>query len=194
VLEPEDWVQRGDGIRVASPARAWFDCARDIDDNRFERLTEWVLDQHASVPTLWRMRRRLNVRGRPGLARVNRVLSRRAVWQRPDGSGRELEVLNALDERGVRGIVRQHPISLPNGVVVHPDGALPEIRWAVEIDHVTWHGGRLDARRDKGRDHQLRRVGWQVDRVTDVEIRERFDVTIAELVELVELRRRSLAA
>ena len=29
---------------VASPPRAWFDCARDVDDERFERLTEWVLD------------------------------------------------------------------------------------------------------------------------------------------------------
>ncbi len=44
--------QRADGIRVASPPRAWFDCARDIDDERFERLTEWVLDQHTTMPTL----------------------------------------------------------------------------------------------------------------------------------------------
>ena len=36
-----------DGIRVASPPRVWFDCGRDLDDERFERLTEWVLDHHA---------------------------------------------------------------------------------------------------------------------------------------------------
>ena len=53
-LEPHDIVQRADGIRVASPPRAWFDCARDVDDEHFERLTEWVLDHHTSVPTLWR--------------------------------------------------------------------------------------------------------------------------------------------
>jgi hypothetical protein len=33
---------------VASPPRAWFDCARDVDDERFERLTEWVLDRHCA--------------------------------------------------------------------------------------------------------------------------------------------------
>lgn len=189
VLDSSDWVQRDDGIRLASPPRAWFDCARDIDDARFERLTEWVLDHHASVPTLWAVRRRLNARGRPGLARVNRVLSQRAVWQRPAGSGLELRVLQALERRGVVGLVRQHPLRLPDGVVVHPDGALPDIRWAVEVDHVTWHGGRIEAQRDKGRDRKLRRIGWHVDRVTDVELADDFHATIDELVELIALRR-----
>ena len=194
VLDASDWVDRPDGIRVASPVRAWFDCARDLDDERFERLTEWVLDHHATVPMVWAMARRMSARGRPGTARVNRVLSQREPWQKPAGSGLELRVLKALEARGVVGIVRQHPIRLPNGVVIHPDGALPDIRWAVEIDHVAWHGGRLDAQRDKGRDRQLRRIHWQVDRVTDQEIREHFDAMINELVELVDLRRRTLAA
>jgi very-short-patch-repair endonuclease len=194
VLEPEDWVLRADVIRVASPPRAWFDCARDLDDTRFEMLTEWVLDHHATVPALWHLRRRLSGKGRPGLARVNRVLSQRAPWQRPAGSGLELRVLTALERRGVVGLVRQHPIRLSDGVVIHPDGALPDIRWAVEIDHVTWHGGRLDAQRDKGRDRRLRRIGWQVDRVTDIELREHFEATIDELVELSTLRRARPAA
>lgn len=194
VLERSDWEQRNDGIRVASPVRCWFDCARDLDDVRFEKLTEWVIDQHASAPALWAMWRRLDSGGRPGLQRVNKVLSQRAIWQKPAGSGLEVDVLTALERRGVVGLVRQHPIRLANGVVVHPDGALPDIRWAVEVDHVTWHGGRLDAQRDKGRDRQLRRVGWQVDRVTDVELAERFSATIDELVDLVSLRRRDRAA
>ena len=53
LLPPHDIVEREDGIRVASPPRTWFDCGRDIDDERFERLTEWVLDHHSTVPTLW---------------------------------------------------------------------------------------------------------------------------------------------
>ncbi|MCB0969135.1 MAG: hypothetical protein KDB37_20075, partial [Ilumatobacter sp.] len=91
-------------------------------------------------------------------------------------------------------LVRQHPIRLRNGVVVHPDGALPAIRWAVEIDHVEWHGGRFETQDDKGRDRQLRRIHWQVDRITDQEIRERFAASIDELVELVALRRQTFAA
>ena len=194
VLEAIDWVLRPDGLRLATPVRTWFDCARDLDDVRFEKLTEWVIDHHGPAPALWAMWRRLDRGGRPGLARVNRVLSQRPVWQKPSGSGLEVDVLRALERRGVSGLVRQHPIRLPNGVVVHPDGALPSIKWAVEIDHVTWHGGRLDAQRDKGRDRQLRRVGWHVDRVTDAELAQHFDATINELVDLIGLQRRQLAA
>jgi very-short-patch-repair endonuclease len=194
VLDPSDSIHRPDGIRVATPERAWFDCARDLTDERFEMLTEWVLDRHTTVPTLWAMRRRLAGRGRPGAARVNGVLSRRAAWQRPAGSGLEVKVLRALGAVGIAALVRQHPIRLQNGVVIHPDAALPGIKWALEIDHVTWHGGRLDAQRDKGRDRQLRRIGWQVDRVTDVEIRDRFELTMHEIVQLIALRRRSPAA
>lgn len=189
VLDDEDRVERPDGIVVASPPRAWFDCARHLNDERFEMLTEWVLDRHASVPRLWQTRRRLAGRGRTGLARVNRVLSQRASWQRPADSGLEVKVLRALERAGIRGIVRQHPIKLYNGSVVHPDGALPTVKWALEIDHVTWHGGRIDAQRDKARDRALRRVGWQVDRVTDVELTENFDATIRELVAMIHLRR-----
>ena len=129
-------------------------------------------------------------RGRNGSARVNRVLSRRPAWQKPADSGLELKVLRALEARGVRPIVRQFPITLPNGIVIHPDGAIPSIAWAVEIDHVTWHGGRTTAQEDKARDRALRRLGWQVDRVTDDDVRRRFRETIDELVELVDVRRR----
>lgn len=38
------------------------------------------------------------------------------------------------------------------------------------------------------RDRGLRRLGWQVDRVTDQELTDDFDGTIAELVELYHLR------
>ena len=194
VLDPEDWIDRTDGIRIAAPARAWFDCARQLNDERFERLTEWVLDKHCSVPELWNVRRRLQSRGRPGLARVNRVLSQRQAWQKPAGSGLELKVFKALEAHRIRGLVRQHPIRLPTGIVVHPDVAIPSIRWAVEVDHVTWHGGRHDAQADKGRDRSLRRVGWEVDRVTDVDLAESFARTILELVDLINLRRTSIAA
>lgn len=194
ILEEIDVVRRPDGIRVANPVRTWFDCARDMSDERFEMLTEWVLDRHAAASTLWTMLRRMQGPGRDGVARVRRVLGRRPTWQKPADSGLELRVLTALERRGVGPLVRQHRIRLDTGIDVHPDGALPEIRWAVEVDHVTWHGGRFEAQRDKGRDRQLRRVGWQVDRVTDQELADDFHGTIDELVELIALRRREFAA
>lgn len=193
VIPEDDVVERGDGIRVASPPRAWFDCARDVDDERFERLTEWVLDHHATMPTLWRTARRLQARGRPGLARVKRVMAQRADWQKPAGSGLELRVLQALELRGIV-LIRQHPLRLPNGVTIHPDGADPAIKWALEIDHVTWHGGRLDAQRDKIRDRNARLLGWDVERVTDLELADDFDAVIDQLVALYRRRQVTFAA
>ena len=193
VITEDDIVERADGIRVASPPRAWFDCARDVDDERFERLTEWVLDHHTTLPTLWRTARCLQARGRPGLARVKRVLSQRADWQKPAGSGLELRVLKALERRGIV-LIRQYSLRLPSGITIHPDGADPAIRWALEIDHVTWHGGRLDAQRDKIRDRTARLLGWDVERVTDLELADDFDGVIDQLVALYRRRQATFAA
>ena len=193
VINDVDVVERRDGIRVASPPRAWFDCARDVDDGRFERLTEWVLDQHCTVPTLWDTARRLQARGRPGLARVKRIMEARDDWQKPAGSGLELRVLKALERRGIR-LVRQYPLRLVDGTMIHPDGADPSIRWALEIDHVTWHGGRLDAQYDKRRDRAARLAGWQVERVTDLELADGFTVVIEQLVALHRQRAAAIAA
>lgn len=193
VLDDVDVVERDDGIRVASPPRAWFDCARDLRDEQFERLTEWVLDHHATVPTLWRTARRLQARGRAGSARVRRVMHARDDWQKPAGSGLELRVLRALERRGIV-LVRQYQLVLADGAVIHPDGADPAIRWALEIDHVTWHGGRLDAQYDKTRDRAARLVGWQIERVTDQELADHFDAVIDQLVALHHQRAATIAA
>jgi very-short-patch-repair endonuclease len=192
-LDATDWVERADGIRSASPPRTWFDCARDLTDEQFERVTEWVLDKHATVPTLWTTARRLQARGRPGSARVRRVMEARDDWQKPAGSGLELRVLQALERRGIV-LHRQYPLVLADGAVIHPDGADPAIKWALEIDHVTWHGGRLDAQYDKTRDRRARLVGWQIERVTDQELAENFDVVIDQLVALHRQRSATFAA
>jgi hypothetical protein len=102
-------------------------------------------------------------------------------------------VLTAL-ERRVGPLVRQHPLRLPDGTVIHVDAADPSARWALEIDHVTWHGGRFDAQRDKARDRGARRIDWQVDRVTDLELATDFTAAIDDLAELLRLRRRQIAA
>ena len=193
MIDASDAVPREDGIIVASPPRAWFDCARDLDDARFERLTEWVLDNHTTLDTLWRTTRRLHAKGRPGLGRVNRVMSRRADWQKPAGSGLELRVLRGLERRGIE-LVRQFALTLPGGQIIHPDGADPSIKWALEVDHSSWHAGRQESQRDKVRDRGLRRLDWQVDRVTDYELDADFEGTLDELAEIHRHRRASVTA
>lgn len=187
ILEPCDIVQRRDGIRLTSPPRTWFDRARDMTDQWFEALTEHVIDRHCQVPTLWAMGRRMMANGRPGSARVRRVMSSRADWQKPADSTLEHDVLRALERRGIR-LVRQYPIRLSNGIRIHLDGADPELKWGLEVDHVTWHGGRLEAQRDKRRDRKLRLSSWQIERVTDADWRADREGELADLIALYRAR------
>ena len=88
-------------------------------------------------------------------------------------------------------MVCQHDLRLADGIVIHPDIAIPELCWAIEVDHVTWHGGRASAQLDKARDRRIREIGWLVDRVTDTEV----DTGLADVVaELVATYRRLRAA
>lgn len=181
VLDDDDVVHRPDGIAVASPLRTWFDCACDVTDERFEGITEWVIDRHASVPAHWHTTRRLAARGRTGSGRVRRVMEQRSDWQKPAGSMLELRVLNGLRDLGMPELVRQHSIRLDDGSLIRVDGADIRYRWAIEVDHVTWHGGRFDAQRDKQRDRALRRAGWVVERITDQELADRPAAALREL-------------
>ena len=101
VLPAGHVVGRDDGVRLTVPARTWFDCARDLSDDDFEGLTERVVDHLAPVPALWAAVRELDARGRPGLARVRRVLDARREWNKPVGSRLEQLLVDGLSRRGV---------------------------------------------------------------------------------------------
>lgn len=193
-LPSSDVVVLPGGLRVTSPPRTAFDLARHVPDHVLETIIEQILDRHCTMPTLWELGRRLSGHGRPGAARFNRVLSLRPAWQKPAQSNLEYRALRAIENAIGVPLVRQFELKLHDGTRIHLDGADPLSHWGVEIDHVTWHGGRIDAQRDKGRDRGARRLGWQVERVTDLELKDRFDSVIAELAELHRRRSRESRA
>ena len=71
-------------------------------------------------------------------------------------------------------------VDLGGGIRLVLDFADPTVRFGVEVDHVTWHGGRVAAQRDKWRDRQLMRIDWVVVRVTDEDLGHQFNSTVAE--------------
>jgi very-short-patch-repair endonuclease len=188
VLDPGDVVERADGIRVVSPPRLIFDLSRDLSDIDLESVLEQVLDRRwCTMPTIYATGRRLYHPARPGSARFARVVHARPAWLRPVDSHHELVLFDALRAARFEGMVRQHPIALPGGWTIHADIALPRLQWAIPIDHVTWHGGRFAAQRDKQNDRQARSIGWQVDRVTDDDIDRGLAGVVAELTALYRL-------
>jgi len=188
-LDPErDIVYRADGIRVLAPRRLVFDLARFLDDVDFESVVEQLLDRRlTNVPAMFAAGRRLKKSGRDGSTRFARVLWQRPAWAKPKHSDLEVKLLQELRLAGV-ALQAQCEVRLPDGSVVHLDGGDPVRRFGVEVDHVTWHGGRIASQYDKWRDRQLARLGWMVPRVTDEDLRRRFDETVAELVELHQAR------
>lgn len=193
-LPSTDLVRRRDGIVVTSPPRTLFDLAAVIDVDTLESAIEQGIDRRMlGVPTLWGVARRLATRGRPGSTRFVDVLASRTAWIKPVGSNDELVLARALVAAGLPEPVRQHPIVLRGGRTVHADLCWPDIRLAIEVDHVTWHGGRVASTQDKRRDRHLRLRGWEVDRVTDRELRDDREATVGELVELHAERTSTLA-
>ena len=69
--------------------------------------------------------------------------------------------------------MRQHPLVLPSGEVIHLDLAWPDVRLAVEPGHSWWHGGDLRQRRDQDRDRACAVVGWHVVRYDESAARDR---------------------
>jgi hypothetical protein len=181
-IDPVDVVERPDGIRVTSPPRTVFDLASTFDDERLESVIEQVVhDGLASIPTLAATGIRLRQRGRNGSARYGRVLQSRPAWLKPVDSDLELIVERAIVAAGLPRPLRQQPILLHTGEVIRPDFYWPPERQVLEIDHITWHGGKLDLTADKRRDRLLRRLGINSNRVTDDDVRNRLPAVIDDL-------------
>jgi very-short-patch-repair endonuclease len=181
-IEPVDIVEGPDGIRYTSPPRTVFDLASVVSDEQLESIIEQVLhDGSVTIPTLLATAARLRQRGRNGSARFGRVIESRPAWLRPVDSDLELRVERAIVDAGLPRPLRQHPVWLPNGEMFRLDFYWPDQSEALEVDHVTWHGGKLDLTADKRRDRLMRQLGIHTTRITDDDVRHRMPSVIADL-------------
>ena len=186
VLGEHDVAVR-DGLRVLRPPRLFCDLAWHLDDAGLESVYEQMLDRRMiSVQAARAAARRFVASGRPGSVRLGRVLDARPDWLKPADSDLEVQLWRSLRAAGLP-LERQFPVVLDSGVTVHLDLADQSIKFGVEVDHVTWHGGRLDAQRDKRRDRELARLGWTVSRVSDEDVSTRLSTTTAELLAIAQV-------
>jgi very-short-patch-repair endonuclease len=187
-IDEVDIIEHGDGIRVTGPPRTVFDLAATVRDDALASIVEQLLhDSLCSLATLLATGDRLAERGRTGSARFRRVLASRPTDAAALASDLELRFEEALVEAGLPRPLRQHPIALLGGVI-HPDFYWPDEREIVEVDHVTWHGGKADLTYDKRRDRELWRRGIHVTRVTDDEIRFALTRVVADIAAILRSR------
>ena len=96
-------------------------------------------------------------------------------------------VAAGLRRRNVPIVTQVQPLLLPGGARISLDLAVPSVRWGVEIDVHPDHWLLRGTTRDKRRDRRCHLVGWQVERVTEIDL---FDVEAIcdELAELYRAR------
>ena len=153
---------RADGLRVASPLRMLFGLAEQFNQHRFRASRRGRLaarDRHArpAGDYLAAVRRS----GRPGVIRLEAWLEQISFLERPAQTGLELDFVEMIERVGLPAPVRQHPLRLANGELIHLDLAWPAARLAVEPGHSRWH---VDVAKDQARDRACSVVGWQVER------------------------------
>ena len=102
-------------------------------------------------------------------------------------------VADALRNAGVRGLVRQFRTELPGYGGARFDLAVPELRWAIEIDLHPVHRDLMGITSDRRRYDAAAAIGWSTSRIDDDAYAYRFNETIAELA-AIHTRRRFRAA
>lgn len=118
---------------------------------------------------------------RKGVTRLQELVELQIKGMRPTESWLEDRVLEFLRARGFPEPVRQFRLRLPDGRTIRFDFAYPAIRRAVEADGRLWHTTPVDRRRDAERDRMAALMGWQVERVTWLDLEEQPADTAARL-------------
>ncbi|MGI9053009.1 MAG: hypothetical protein ACR2HQ_10225 [Ilumatobacteraceae bacterium] len=189
-LHPSDRRVTDDGVTVASWARLAFDLAADLRPlDHLSVLHQLLHDDRLAAGDLVAIGRRLQHRNRRGSITFMRNLHQ--LDNIPFESHAEVVVADALRRRGVPVEGQTRLQRLPDGRTVRIDLAVPAIRWGVELDihpeHSTLDGAARDARRLR----QVHMVGWQVERVTALELDD-VEGLVEELAALYHLRRRAV--
>lgn len=181
-LPKADLVRRRDGLVVTTPQRTIVDAAATVGPLELESMIEDALYRRLfTVPSLDHVARRLIHPCRDGSALIGEILRARNGSLGGSASDYELRLERALRDRGFPEFVRQAPVRLPAGDVVHPDLGLPRDGFYIEIDHRRWHGQDSPIAYDTWRDRQIRLLGFSVERVSDEAIDERLAETVDDL-------------
>jgi hypothetical protein len=170
----DDHVVEIRGLPVTNPERTFFDLAAVLS----ERRLDWILDRAMSAGTvdldrLGDLFASLARRGKPGTAKLRRILERRGQDRVPPDSALENRLLRLIEEAELpvpTGQFHAPWLSPTNGRV---DFAYPEHRLVIEGDSRRWHLLMKSFDVDRQRDNQAQLAGWRILRFTWEDITDR---------------------
>ncbi len=169
-VTPLDTVRLRSGIIVASGPRLAFDLAIDLSPLDHASVVEQLIQRKkCTIPGLGATARRLCHPTRPGSRRFAQTLLSRG--DRPAAESHpELILAEALRSRGVPVEPQFSSLRLLDGSSARLDLAVPAVRWGIEIDIHPDHLLLDGTAKDKRRDRQCHRIGWQIERVTEIDM------------------------
>jgi very-short-patch-repair endonuclease len=180
---PLDVVRLRSGIVIATAARLAFDLASDLAALDHASVVEQLIQRRkCTMTSLGATARRLCHPSRPGSELFARTLLNRGERAAAE-SHPEVVIAEALRARGVPVNPQFSTLVLPSGASVRIDLAVPDVRWGIEIDVHPEHLLLEGTSKDKRRDRQCHRIGWQIERVTEIDFLD-LDGLVDELVEL----------
>jgi very-short-patch-repair endonuclease len=148
------------GFPVTTPTRTIVDLAAVTGHVRLQSAVEdAVVRRLTTFGQLDRVLREVRRKGKPGVRKLVTVLDR--LDGEPPAESVLEELLFRAAERARVRVVRQHPLpsSHPRHGVV--DGAVIESRLLLEADGRSWHSREREMARDRQRDREAARAGWQ---------------------------------
>ncbi len=164
---------------VAHPARL----GAALDDAVHRKLTTYA-DVGSCLVTIGRQ-------GKAGMVRLAELLDSRLG--RPASTSEAERRFVELVNGHLPPPESQRPLPGP-GIEGLCDFCWPRARLIVEIDSRSWHGRITALRKDRERDAQAARQGWQTHRILFEHIRDDPANTLAELVEIHAVRLAQLGA
>jgi len=166
-----------DGIRCTSATRTIIDCGSLLDDEVLETAFEQARQMGlTTVTALERRAEELCGRGRPGSARVRRLLAAQEPSSRAMESRLEVRLARLLRKSSLPTPERQHPVGR-----FCLDFAWPSARVGCECDGFEHHGARLAWKRDRRRLAAIEAARWRVIHVTWTDVTREPDQTLYRL-------------
>jgi hypothetical protein len=150
-----------DGLVVSSVERAVVDMAATIGQRQLDGLVDdLVVGRAASVADIGRCLAEVARAGKPGMAKLARVLDERGAGYVPPHSDLERRLLEALAAAGLPAPKRQIALPGRGAITGIADAGYADVRMLLEADGRRWHTRVRDLRRDHERDAEAARAGW----------------------------------
>jgi hypothetical protein len=178
-----------DLIPVTDPTRTVIDCCAVLPEDAAQAVMDDACHKRLTTPGRILARvEDLAERGRNGLA-----LARTLVERRIDGGERiesrlTRKLFSLVKASHLPNPVCLFPVTLPNGLTLHPDLSYPALMVAIEADGYEEHGKRLGWQRDKHRDNPLQVLGWIVLRFSWDDVTRRPEYVIATIEDALRSR------